>query len=84
MLVLTRAYGDSIVIGEDVLVTLLSVEVAGVPLKNAKVKLGITAPDSTRVDREEIRKLKDSGNPPPEKRSNVLNRPVLGKTGVKS
>ncbi len=48
MLVLSRKKGERILIGGDV--TIEVVEVRG-----DKVWLGITAPKSTRVDREEVR-----------------------------
>ena len=49
MLVLTRRLGESINIGDDIVVTLLSV--AG-----SQVRLGITAPQNIRVVRQEILK----------------------------
>jgi carbon storage regulator len=51
MLVLTRKIGEAIVIGDDLTVTILSIR------KNI-VRIGIRAPESVSVDREEIRKLK--------------------------
>jgi carbon storage regulator len=47
MLVLTRKVGEEIVIGNNVRVTVLSV-------KGARVRIGISAPVSVRVDRREI------------------------------
>jgi carbon storage regulator len=47
MLVLTRRVGEVIVIDNDIKVTVVSV-------KGDKVRLGITAPDYVRVDRQEI------------------------------
>jgi carbon storage regulator len=47
MLVLTRRIGESIVIGNEVRVTVVSV-------KGDKVRLGVTAPEDVRVDRQEI------------------------------
>jgi len=47
MLVLTRRVGEVIVIGGEIRVTVVSA--AG-----DKVRLGITAPDHIRVDRQEI------------------------------
>jgi carbon storage regulator len=47
MLVLTRRLGESINIGEDIVVTVLSV--AG-----SQVRLGIAAPQNIRVVRQEI------------------------------
>jgi len=47
MLVLTRRVGEAIVIGNGIRVQVISVH-------GDKVRLGIAAPDSVRVDREEI------------------------------
>jgi carbon storage regulator len=47
MLVLTRRIGEEIVIDGHIVVTVLS-------LGKARVRLGIVAPQSTRVDRKEI------------------------------
>jgi carbon storage regulator len=47
MLVITRRVGETIVIDGNIRVTVL----AG---KGGKIRLGITAPDSVCVDREEI------------------------------
>ena len=55
MLVLARGIGQSILIGEEVTIIV-------VDIKRDKVKLGITAPKDLRVDREEIRKLKDESS----------------------
>jgi carbon storage regulator len=56
MLVLTRRPGESITIGDDIVVTVVAA--AG-----GQVKLGITAPQHVRVLREEILKaLKDENS----------------------
>jgi len=47
MLVLTRKPGESIAIGEDIVVTVLTVN-------GGQVRVGISAPASVRVLREEI------------------------------
>lgn len=47
MLVLTRKTGDSIIIGADVVVTVLEV-------RNDQVRIGISAPRSVAVHREEV------------------------------
>jgi len=47
MLVLTRKIGETIIIGENVHVTVESIE-------RGKVRLGIVAPPAVRVDRQEI------------------------------
>ena len=47
MLVLTRKLGESIAVGDDVKITIIEV-------KGKQVKLGIEAPQQTKVHREEI------------------------------
>jgi carbon storage regulator len=47
MLVLTRRVGEVIVVDGDIRVVVVSI-------KGDKVRLGVTAPDFVRVDREEI------------------------------
>ncbi|HTX23437.1 MAG TPA: carbon storage regulator CsrA [Steroidobacteraceae bacterium] len=47
MLILTRRSGETVHIGEDVLVTVLAI-------KGNQVRIGIKAPRSVAVDREEI------------------------------
>lgn len=47
MLILTRRVGETIMIGEDVTVTVLGV-------KGNQVRIGINAPKQTSVHREEI------------------------------
>ena len=47
MLVLTRRVGEQVVINDDVIVTVVAVQ-------GEKVRLGITAPASIRVDRQEV------------------------------
>lgn len=48
MLALTREVGEKILIGDDVIVTVLSVS------SNGRVRLGIEAPKHIRVDRQEV------------------------------
>ena len=48
MLTLTREVGEKIVIGDDVVVTVLSVS------ENGRVRLGIEAPRQIRIDRAEV------------------------------
>jgi carbon storage regulator len=48
MLILTRRVGEEIIIGSDIRVTVVAVQ-------GGKVRLGIAAPDSVRVDRREVR-----------------------------
>jgi carbon storage regulator len=47
MLVLTRRPGETVVIGKDIQVVILAVN-------GAQVRVGISAPPSVTVDREEI------------------------------
>ena len=47
MLVLTRVVNESIVIGDDIKVTILSI-------KNNQIRIGIEAPKNVSVHREEI------------------------------
>lgn len=60
MLVLARKVGERILIGDDIVVTLVSV-------RGNKVRIGVEAPVGMRVDREEIRRAIDRGDPPPVK-----------------
>ena len=48
MLTLTREVGEKIVIGDDVVVTVISVS------ENGRVRLGIEAPRQIRIDRAEV------------------------------
>lgn len=51
MLILTRRVGETIMIGDDVTVTVLGV-------KGNQVRIGIVAPKDTAVDRQEIAERK--------------------------
>lgn len=51
MLLLTRRIGESVIIGDDITVTV-------VECKGRQVKLGIDAPKHISVDRTEVRKKK--------------------------
>ena len=53
MLVLTRKVGERIIIGDNIVVTLMGVE------SRNGARIGIDAPDDVAVDREEIRERKD-------------------------
>lgn len=55
MLVLTRRPGESVTIGEDIVVTVLSVN-------GSQVRVGIAAPRSMQVLREEIYKATQEEN----------------------
>ena len=61
MLILTRRVGETLVIGDNVTVTVLGV-------KGNQVRIGVTAPRSVSVHRQEIyeriRKERDESAPP--------------------
>jgi carbon storage regulator len=62
MLILTRRVGEAVMIGDDVSITVLDV-------KGHQVRLGIDAPRSVAVHREEVYqriKLEQAGEGPPE------------------
>ena len=65
MLILMRRAGESINIGPDIVVTLVSLE-------RNRARIGIRAPRSIVVDREEIAKRKQAGEPPPEKEADEI------------
>lgn len=48
MLILSRRVGESLCIGDDVIVTVMAI-------KGNQVRIGVNAPKNVRVDREEIR-----------------------------
>jgi carbon storage regulator len=54
MLVLTRKFGESIVIGNSITVTVMEV-------KGERVRLGISAPAEVPVHREEVRRKIEAG-----------------------
>jgi carbon storage regulator len=47
MLVLSRGYGEKIIIGDDITITVVAIQ-------GRKVRLGIEAPEDTQVHRLEI------------------------------
>lgn len=54
MLILTRKIGESLLVGDDVEITVLSV-------RGSQVKLGVNAPKDIAVHRQEIyQKIKDT------------------------
>lgn len=53
MLILSRRIGESLVIGEDPMITATIINIQG-----NQVKIGVTAPKKVPVDREEIYRLK--------------------------
>ena len=58
MLILTRRVGESLVIGDDVTVTVLGV-------KGNQVRVGVNAPQEVMVHRQEIYERVRAGQPPP-------------------
>ncbi len=48
MLTLTREPGEKIVVGDDIVITVVSVS------ENGRVRLGIEAPRQIRIDRQEV------------------------------
>jgi carbon storage regulator len=55
MLVLTRRVGEAVRVGEDILVTIVS-------LKGKEIRIGISAPKDLAVHREEIyERIRQSG-----------------------
>ncbi|HEV7607515.1 MAG TPA: carbon storage regulator CsrA [Steroidobacteraceae bacterium] len=74
MLILTRRVGESVVIGEDVTVTVLGV-------KGNQVRIGINAPKTVAVHREEIfERIKSgrvAGDNAPSDEPNTLPRETL-------
>ena len=53
MLVLSRKPGERLLIGDQIVVTVVGI-------RSDTVRLGVDAPKDTRVDREEIRKLREA------------------------
>jgi len=65
MLILTRRVGETVMIGEDVTVTVLGV-------KGNQVRIGVNAPRDVAVHREEIFeriKREEAGEPEPDQES---------------
>jgi carbon storage regulator len=68
VLTLTREVGEKIVIGDDVVVTVLSVS------ENGRVRIGIEAPRQIRIDRAEVlerirRENLEAGEPTSDRRA---------------
>jgi carbon storage regulator len=72
MLVLTRKIGEQIVIGDDIIIKIVEV-------KGKQVRVGIEAPRSVEVNREEIYQQK---HPEKELNSQNLNFDDLQRTGT--
>lgn len=73
MLILTRRVGESVVIGEDITVTVLGV-------KGNQVRLGVNAPREVTVHREEIFeriKREESGETPVDEEPSEVSREPL-------
>lgn len=76
MLILTRRVGESLMIGDNIVVTVLGV-------KGNQIRVGVEAPKETQVHREEIyNKIKDGvpnhnagRDPNPTSENRYLNRP---------
>jgi carbon storage regulator len=78
MLVLTRRVGESIVIDGDIRITVALVQ-------GEKVRLGISAPDWVRVDRQEVhdRRTLLASEPDPEPRLRPARNPNAGVSAVR-
>lgn len=61
MLLLTRSIGESIIIGDDIEVKVISV-------KGTQVRLGINAPKDVAVHRQEIHERIQRGEPHPKQK----------------
>lgn len=62
MLILMRRAGESICIGDDVTVKVVSLE-------RNRVRIGVYAPPEVRVDREEVAEKRRLGIAPPPKKA---------------
>jgi carbon storage regulator len=62
MLIVTRRMGETVMIGSDVTVTVLSI-------KGSQVRIGIAAPESVAVHREEVYERLKNGEPQQQRQS---------------
>jgi carbon storage regulator len=62
MLIVTRRIGETVMIGSDVTVTVLSI-------KGSQVRIGIAAPESVAVHREEVYERLKNGEPQQQRQS---------------
>ncbi|PLW81309.1 carbon storage regulator [Kineobactrum sediminis] len=59
MLILTRKVGETLMVGDEVTITVLGV-------KGNQVRIGVNAPRDVAVHREEIyNRIQEDGTPPP-------------------
>ena len=58
LLVLSRRIGEKILVGDDIEITVAAIN-------GGQVKIGISAPKTMRVDREEVRARINAGLPAP-------------------
>lgn len=79
MLILTRRIGETIMIGDHITVTVLGVN-------GNQVRLGIEAPKTVRVDREEVREriLREQRPPDDRAKMNTLSSSVACMRGAKA
>lgn len=65
MLILTRRVGETLIIGDDVVITVLGV-------KGNQVRIGINAPKDVSIHREEIYNRIHQGQQAQEQQTNVI------------
>ena len=71
MLILTRRIGENLIIGDDVVVSVLAV-------KGNQVRIGIDAPSNVQVHREEIyKKIQEEKGLPLKAKAVLIKKPVI-------